>query len=159
MKKTIFITFLAAIMCQPCISGLKAGTNEKQQQNTVEALFAKFSKEKNITHVKIGGIIMKFANAFTDTKGVTGVEVFSFDECDRQVKDNLNAAIKKLKDSAYETLVSTTQDGEHTKVLVKIKEDFISEIIVITGGDDPAFVRIKGKIKPDDFESVVDNNK
>ena len=159
MKKTIFITFLAAIMCQPCISGLMAGTNETQQQNTVEELFAKFTKEKNITHVKIGGIIMKFANAFTDTKGVTGVEVFAFDECDRQVKDNLNAAIKKLKDSAYETLVSTTQDGEHTKVLVKIKEDFISEIIVITGGDDPAFVRIKGKIKPDDFQSVVENNK
>ena len=159
MKKIIFITLLAAIMCQPCFSGVMSGTNETQQQNTVEELFRKFSKEKNTTHVKIGGIIMRLANAFSDTKGVTGVEVFSFDECDRQVKDNLNAAIKKLKDSAYETLVSTTQDGVNTKILVKVKDNFISEIIIIVGGTDPAFVRIKGKIKPDDFQSIVENNK
>ena len=102
---------------------------------------------------------MTFARAFTDTKGVTGVEVFSFDECDSQVKSKLNAAIKNLKDSAYETLVSTTQDGENTKILVKIKDDYINEIVVITGGKDPAFVRVKGKIRPEDMQDVVKNNK
>ena len=155
MKKIIFITLAAALLCRPCFS-------EKHitlQQNTVDALFKNFATDKKVTHVKIGGFIMTLARTFTDTKGVTGVEVFSFEECDNQVKEKLNDAIKKLKDSSYETLVSTTQDGERTKVLVKIKDDYIHEIVVIAGGNDPALVRIKGKIKPDDIQSVVDNNK
>jgi len=155
MKKIIFITFAAAVLCQPCFS-------EKyitMQQNTVDALFSNFSKEKKVTHVKIGGFIMSLAKAFTDTKGVTGVEVFAFDECDLPVKEKLNNAIKNLKDSSYETIVSTTQDGERTKVLVKIKDDYIKEIVVIAGGNDPALVRIKGKIKPEDIQDVVENNK
>lgn len=159
MKRIIFFTVLTAILCQPCFSGAIAELNKTQQPYTVDALFANFSKEKNITHIRIGGLIMTFARAFTDTRGVTGVEVYSFDECDSQVKDKLNAAIKSLKDSAYDTLVSTMQDGENTKVLVKIKDNFINEIVVVTGGKDPAFVRIKGKIKPDDLQDVVNSNK
>jgi len=159
MKKIIFITLVAVIMCQPCFSEGISEMNKMQQRNTVDALFANFSKEKNITHIRIGGLIMTFARAFTDTKGVTGVEVFSFEDCDSQVKDKLNAAIRNLKDSSFETLVSTTQDGENTKILVKVKENFINEIVIVTGGKDPAFVRIKGKIKPDDFQDVVKDNK
>ena len=155
MKKIIFITFAAAVLCQPCFSENYIAL----QQNTVDALFSNFSKEKKVTHVKIGGLIMAFARAFTDTMGVTGVEVFSFDECDNQVKEKLNDAIKNLKDSTFETIVSTTQDGERTKVLVKIKDDYINEIIIIAGGNDPALVRIKGKIRPDDIQNVVANNK
>ena len=143
-------------MLQPCFSK----ENIIHQQNTVETLFRSFSKEKNITHVKIGGVMMKFANVFSDTKGVAGVvEVYSFEECTNEVKDKLNGAIKTLKDNAYETLISTTQNGENTKVLVKIKDDFINEIVIIAGGDHPALVRIKGKIKPEDIQSVVDSNK
>ena len=155
MKRGIFITLLAVALLQPCFSK----ENIVHQQNTVEALFNSFSKEKDITHVKIGGVIMKFANVFSDTKGVTGVEVYSFEECNEEVKGKLNRAIKTLKDNAYETLVSTTQNGENTKILVRIKENFIDEIVVIAGGNDPALVRIKGKIKPEDIQSVVDNNK
>ena len=159
MKKIILIACVGAMMCQPCFSKGVTEKYETHQQNSVDALFKNFAKEKNVTHVKVGGFIMALARAFTDTKGVAGVEVFAFDECDQTVKDKLNDAIKNLKDNAYETLVSTTQNGERTKILVRIKGDFINEIIVIAGGNDPAIVRIKGKIKPEDMQNVVNNNK
>ena len=155
MKKIIFITLATAVLFHPCFSE----NNNTLQQNTVDAMFNNFSKDKKVTHVKVGGFIMSLARTFTDTKGVTGVEVFSFEECDGQVKEKLNDAIKNLKDSSYETIVSTTQDGERTKVLIKIKDDYINEIVVIAGGSDPALVRIKGKIKLDDIQNVVANNK
>ena len=155
MKRSILITLLAVAMLQSCFSK----ENVIQQKNTVEALFSNFSKEKNITHVKIDGAIMSLANVFSDTKGVTSIDVYSFEECNNEVKNKLNSAIKTLKDSAYETIVSSNQNGENTKVLVKVKDDFINEIVVITSGNDPALVRIKGKIKPEDIQSVIDNNK
>ena len=153
MKKMIFIALLTTIMCQ---TGFATAPN---QQTTVDALFSNFSKEKNKTHVKLGGLIMRFANVFSDSKGVTNLEVFSFEDCDKSVRDNLNEAIKNLKDDTYETLVSTSENGERTKVLVRIKDDYINEIVVATGGDDPALIRIKGKIKPDDVDGVIKNKK
>ena len=159
MKKGIFVTLLVVVICQGCFSKQNISITDENNIKTVEQLFNNFSKEKNTIHVKVGGFAMSFARLFTDTKGVTGVEVYSFDECENSVKERFNDSIKNLKDNAYETLVSTSEKGERVKVLVKIKDDVINEIVVLAGGDDPALVRIKGKIKPDDIKSVIENNK
>ena len=159
MKKGIFIAILVVIISQNCFSKENSIQKDSNKKNSVEQLFNSFSKEKHITHVSLGGFTMSLAKLFTDTKGVSGVEVYAFDECESSVKERLNDAIKNLKDNSYETLVSSNENGERTKVLVKIKDDFINEIVVIAGGDDPALVRIKGKIKPDDVNSVIDKNK
>jgi hypothetical protein len=155
MRKIIVIA-LFAIICKNGFCTEKAegtGVNEKY---TVERLFNSFSKEKNAVHVKVSTSLFRI---FADTKGVTNIEVYSFDECNGKLKDNLNDAIKKLKDSAYETVISSNENGNVTKILLKIKEDIINEIIVVTGGDSPAMVRIKGKIKREDVEDVIKNNK
>ena len=159
MKKILLFAVVGAMMCQPCISKNIAEANKKAPQNTVAALFADFSKNKKVTHVKVGGFIMALAKVFGETMGVSGVEVFDFEECDQQLKDRLNDAIKNLKDNTYETLVSASEGGERTKILVKIKDDFISEIVIVAGGSEPALVRVTGKIKPDDIQNVVNNNK
>ena len=157
--KSIYIALFAAIICQSCFSKENSGKNEANKQNTVERLFSDFSKENNTTRVKIGGFTMSLVGVFADTKGVSGVEVYSLEECDAGVKNDFNTAIKNLKDNSYETLISTSENGERTKILVKIKDDFINEIVVIAGGNNPALVRIKGKIKPDDVNSVIENSK
>ena len=154
MKKSIFITLLMIFICQSSIYAKNAEVAQKEAKYTIEQLFKEFSKEKNVTRVKLGG----FAMSFADTKGVSGVEVYSFDECADNVKNNINTAIKNLDDSSYDTLVSTNEKGERTKVLVKIEKDFIKEIVVLTGGDDPALIKIKGKIKPEDVKKVVEYN-
>jgi hypothetical protein len=159
MKKGIFVTLMALIICQGCFSKESSSITKENKIKTVEQLFDNFSKEKNTIHVKVGGFAMSFARLFTDTKGVLGVEVYSFDECTSSVKERFNDAIKNVKDNAYETLVSVNEKGERVKVLVKIKDDIINEIVVLAGGDDPALVRIKGKIKPEDVKSVIENNK
>ena len=159
MKKSIFIVLLTLLVCQSsyCVKNEITIKNSKKQ--TIEQLFNEFSKEKNTTHIKIGGFLMSFAKVFTDTKGVSGVEVFSFDECSKSVITDFNEAVKNIEDKSYETLFSTNENGEKTKILIKIKDDLINEIVVIAGGDRPALVRIKGKIKPDEIKNVIEKNK
>ena len=159
MKKSIFVTLLAVIICQGCLGNGNSLRTDEKKIKTVEQLFNSFSQEKNAVHVKVGGFTMSLARLFTDTKGVSGVEVYSLDECENSVKEHFNDVIKNLKDNSYETLVSTSKDGERVKVLVKIKDDIITEIVVLAGGNDPALVKIKGKIKPEDVKSVIENNK
>ena len=159
MKKGIYIIMMAVIICQGCFSKECGEQNGSNNQYTVEQLFKTFSKEKNVNRVSLDGFLMSLARLFSDTKGVSGIEVYDFDECDKSVISNFNSAIENLKDSSYETLISTKEDGERTKVLVKIKDDYITELVVIEGGHDPTLVRIKGKIRPDDMNSVIEKNK
>jgi hypothetical protein len=155
MKKIIFITLFAITVCQSSFCREKRGKTEVCGENTVEQLFKDFAKKKNTTHLKIGSFAMFLINIFKDTKGVSNTEIFSFDECEKKVKDDFNEAIKNLKDKDYETVISTSENREITKVLLKIKDDYISEIVVICSGDDPAMIRIKGKIRQD----VIKKNK
>jgi hypothetical protein len=147
-KKTLFILLTCLLICPAMHS----------QQN-VNQLFSAFSKEKGVTRVGLGKFTMTLASLFTDVMGVNGIEVLSFDECNPSVKERLNAAIASLKDEQYETMISVNEEKERTKILVKLEDESIRELIVMTSGDTPALIRIKGKIKPSDIENVVNQNK
>jgi hypothetical protein len=146
--KKILLVLTALVLICPVMHG----------QKSVDELFNKFSKEKGTTHVNVGKITMTFASLFTDVMGVTGVEVWSFDECEQSVKDKITKAIASLKDEKYEPLVTVNDSKEHTKILIRVEDETIRELIILTTGDDPAMVRIKGKIKPSDLEKVMKNN-
>jgi len=148
--KKILLALLALILICPVM----------HSQKNVDQLFKEFSKENGVDHVSVGKFAMKIAGLFTDVMGVTGVEVFSFDKCTESVKNKLNRAIASMKDENYETVVSVNEENERTKVLIKLKDESIREIVVLTSGDEPAIIRIKGNIKPSDVENIVkENNK
>ena len=136
MKKYIAILILI-LFCQ-------AGYSQ-----SMDKLFNDFAKQKNVTHVTVGPFLMKISSLFTETMGVKSIEVLSFEECG-----------KKLKDPNYETMVNANEEGNRTKVMVRIDKDIIRELVILTtdGGDD-ALIRIKGKIKPSDIEKVINDHK
>ena len=147
-KKILFVLLALFLICPVMHS-----------QKSVNQLFKEFSKEKGVEYVNVGKTTMKFASLFTDVLGVTGVEMLSFDNCDQSVKNRLNKEISSLKDKDYETMISVNEEKERTKVLVKLKNETIKEIIVTVSGDDIALIRIKGNIKPSDIDKVIKDNK
>ncbi|MBC8603555.1 DUF4252 domain-containing protein [Parabacteroides acidifaciens] len=147
MKKYIAILILI-LFCQ-------AGYSQ-----SMDKLFNDFAKQDNVTRVTVGPFLMKISSMFTETMGVSSIEVLSFDECGSTVKENLRTAIKQLKDPNFETMVTSNEGGSRTKVMVRIDKEMIRELVILTtdGGDD-ALIRIKGKIKPSDIERVVNDHK
>ena len=139
MKKYIAILILI-LFCQ-------AGYSQ-----SMDKLFNDFAKQKNVTHVTVGPFLMKISSLFTETMGVKSIEVLSFEEC--------GSTVKNLKDPNYETMVNANEEGNRTKVMVRIDKDIIRELVILTtdGGDD-ALIRIKGKIKPSDIEKVINDHK
>ncbi|MDD4514722.1 DUF4252 domain-containing protein [Massilibacteroides sp.] len=124
-------------------------------QKNIDQLFKQFAKEKNVSTVSIGSISMKLAGLFTDVMGVDGIQVLSLDECADEVKSNFQSALKDLKDAGYETMVTANEDGNRTRVLVKMKDETIRELIVFISGNSNSLIRIKGNIKPSDIDSLV----
>jgi len=148
-RKKIVVVLLAFLLISPVMYG----------QKSVDRLFTEFSKEKGVTRVGIGKFVMTFASLFTDVMGVDGIEVLSFEDCSQSVKERLNREIASFKDAKYETMVSVNEETERTKILVRIDGESIRELIVMTSGNDPALIRIKGKIKPSDIDSVINQSK
>jgi len=147
MKKKLVAMLAFAFICQVGYS-----------QKNVKQLFDEFSKYENTTKVNIGKIAMTFAGFFQNTMGVDGIEVIALEDCAHNVKEQFNNAVRSLKDTSFDTLVNTSENGQRTKVLIQIKDDVIREIVVLTSGNDAAMVRIKGKIKKSDIEKVVNKN-
>jgi hypothetical protein len=158
MRKIIFITLFATIICQNSFCIEKREKIEVYEKNTVEQFIHRFTNEKSVTHLKISGFTMFFTKLFTNTKEVSGIEIFSFEECDKKIKDNFNEAIKNIKDKDYESVIHNSDNGKKTKVLLKIKDDYVHEIVIISGGDDPALIRIRGKMKQDSIKDVIKKN-
>jgi len=147
MKKRLIVTFVLAFVCQFGYS-----------QKDIKQLFNEYGKYENITKVNIGKITMAFASLFKNTMGVEGIEVISLDECAHDIKEQFKDAIRSLKDPSFDTLVNTSENGERTKVMIRIEDEEIQELVVLTSGNDATMVRIKGKIKKTDIEKLVNKN-
>ncbi|MDL2221514.1 DUF4252 domain-containing protein [Parabacteroides sp. OttesenSCG-928-N08] len=128
-------------------------------QYKVKDLFSEFARSSDSESIQIGKIGLTFAGLFTDTMGVEGLEVFSFDEAGEETKSRFIAAVKQLKDKDYETMISHNEEGGRTRVLVKIEKELIREMVIVTSGTSNALIRVKGKIKPEDIQRVVDNSR
>jgi hypothetical protein len=161
MRKTIFITLFATIICQNSFCTEKKEKIEVYEKNTVEQFINRFTNEKNVMHLKIDNFTMFFAKLFTDTKcaGISNIEIFSFKKCNKKIKDHFNESIKNFKNKDYESIIHSSNNGKRTKVLLKIKDDYVHEIIVISGGNDPALIHIKGKIKQNDIKNIIKKNR
>ena len=143
-KKIVFVLLALFLICPVAHS-----------QKNIEQLFKKFSNEKGVDHVNFGMLTMKLAGLFTNVKGISGIEVYRFDNCKQSVKKKLNKAIASLKDKDYETVVSVDKEKINTRILMKLKDDVIKELVILKSGDNPVMFTVKGNIKPADIEELI----
>lgn len=128
-------------------------------QKNMDQLFREFSSNEQVTKLNMGKFVLNCANLFTDVLGVEGIEILSFDNCGTEFREHFNEVIRNFKDSNYETMVQSNENGGRTKIMIQIKNDVIRELVVLTSGESPALVRIKGKIKKTDIDRIVNGKK
>lgn len=144
MKTKYLMLLILLVVCQSGFS-----------QKGVNQLFKEFTKSKDIKTVSFDGFTMSIANLFTDTMGVDGVDIYELNDCDSKTLEKFAKEVKQLKDSKYETMINSSEDTNRTKVLVKIEDEIIRELVVVTSGNNNALIRIKGYIKPSDIERIM----
>ena len=128
-------------------------------ENSVQEIFSRFSKMENATVVKLGTVPMALARLFTDTHGVKSLKVLELDECNEQTRQDFAKAIQELDTKKYEPLVSVNEKGEKVRILVNIEKDYIRELVILGCENTECYlVHLTGKIKPDDIQTVVNDN-
>ncbi len=156
MKK-IIATLALIIACQ----GIFA-------QN-IDTLFNQFKNKEGADYMNIPTLMLKFMRTFTKSnndksyrfiKGIKSVKVLDMEDCTQKVKAEFLKEVQKLKLNGYETLVQTKEDGEEVQLIAKMDEENINDLIIlITGKDDCGLTLMKGKIKKEDINVMMTDDK
>jgi len=152
MKKYVFCLILAL--------SLTSVTNAQDVNN----LLKRVSYADNVDHVKVGGFLMvlgKMLGGVGDmpvARGLSGVEVYDLSGCDSKFKQDLRDEFYRIKDgNGYETLMYAKDGDEGVRIMIKKdKKNLIREMIFLCmDKEDPAVIRLSGKIKETDIAELV----
>ena len=156
MKK-IILTLALGIICQSTFA------------INIDTLFAQFKDKEGADYMNIPSLVLKFMRTFTKSnndksyhflKGIKSIKVLDMEECPSEVKADFLKEAKKLNLNGYETLVQTKDKGEEVKLVAKMDEEAISELIIlISGKDDCGLTLLIGKIKKEDINVMITDDK
>ena len=102
----------------------------------------------------------KIDNLFKKTKELPNAEYYTEDFKKPQVKGVVDGvkAIEEVDFKPYETILTTSEDDEFVKILIKSTPKKIKEIVVISlYSDEINVVRCKGNLKSDMLEKSKTN--
>lgn len=151
MKKIIFTLVLM----------LTAATNLSAQ--TVDDIFNAFKDKPNVQFVNIPKALMSMASGAVEDnekkellKKMDSLRVLGI-EGDEDLAKQFLEKVQKLSKKGYEQMVNSNEDGEKAQILVKTKDDAITEMLVISiDGSECALVQICGNIRPEDVKKLQD---
>ena len=156
MKK-IIATLALIIACQATFA-----------QN-IDTLFSQFKDKEGADYMNIPTLMLKFMRTFTKSnndksyrfiKGIKSVKVLDMEDCTQEVKAEFLQKVQKLNLNGYETLVQTKEDGEEVQLIAKMDEENINDLIIlITGKDECGLTLMKGKIKKEDINVMMNEDK
>ena len=112
------------------------------------------SKRANAEKIKVNKPMMLMANAFTDTYGIVKMEALILDDCVQTMIDDFSTTIKKLSDPAFEQVISVNDKGEKVKVLMRIEEEAVKELVLFVVDEEIVMVRMYGDIRMEDIQDI-----
>lgn len=137
---------------------------------TVDEIISEFHAEKGVEYQNFSKLtttmLKPFIRGKVDSdverliKGISSVRILNLDDCDDGVRKRFANAVEGFDDKAFETLVSTSDEDDRTRILVKEEGKYIREVVVLTvDEDDGTLVHVKGKLKKKDLQRLINHNK
>ncbi len=119
-------------------------------------IFESLKKEPNAIKIKLGATAMFFARVFTDTYGVKSLEVVTLDECKEGYADDLTNTLDNNEFEDFERFVSVNEEGEDIRILTRLDDEYIREMVIFVLDSDVVAVRMAGKIDPSEVMKIRD---
>ena len=134
---------------------------------SVEALFRQYKSEKNVEYIHIPRFIMSMAKMLTKAeleeakalKAISSIRVLSLEECSPIVRQNFQKTLQTFHPSGYTPIIFSKEADETNYIYVKEKKGYIRERLILSADkQDGSIVHIKGRIKPEEVNTVVKQN-
>ena len=131
-------------------------------------LIEDYRYQKNAEYFHVTPLLMKMARTAMGPKAqsseegrlvrkIKSIRTLDLEECSADVKRRCSADVQKLEMNDYEPLVTSCDDGETVKIMMKAKGDVIRELVIICSDcNDCALVWLNCIVKKDEIQSRVD---
>lgn len=126
-------------------------------QKNMGRLYEEFSQVAEAGRIQIDLQTLKMFGFSTQACGIEHIDMFDFELCGPQVKERFADAAGKVKDAAYETLITAKNDHTLTRVMVRMKGEVIREVVILRTGQKNGMIRIRGAIQKRDAEKVIES--
>ena len=149
MKKTVFTIILMAVWAA------------NMAAQSVDDLFKEFKDKSNVEYIEIPKAMMSMASTFIKKedgsdviKRVNHITILNIENDPQLCQDFAQKAIS-LNRNGYETMVNSNEDKEKIRILVKTKNENITEMVVLNiEPNECSLIQIKGKLRPSDIEKL-----
>lgn len=148
MCKKVFVVLILSLNVFWCSS------------QTVSDLYSEFSKADKVEKVNLSYLVMTLLRPMMLSAELNGIrvkslQVLDLSGCSWDVKKTFSNMVFDLEDEIYETLVLVKDGDETVKVLAKSNGESIRELVVLTTGDDAAYIRLRGKFTIEDAHKIA----
>ena len=111
--------------------------------------------------LKLGRLFMdKDGTDFRFMKGINSVQVLDIEGCSSATQKELQQKVNELEQNGYETLIQTKEKGNVVKMFAKMNDDAINELIIFFNDNgECGLTQLKGKIKKDDINVMINEDK
>lgn len=151
MKNFIFLIAILVTVLLPVTTSAQ----------TSDDIFKEYSKADNAYCVNINSSMLRISKWLMGNdpetaiiKNMKSMRILDLDECSDSVKDKFSDSISALSSNGYEELIAVNDDGEEVKVLAKIKNDRIKQLL-IANSEDSMLVEINGNFTMDQISALV----
>lgn len=165
MKRVFTPIFLSLLLLSAAV--LPAGARN------VESLYERYAGKPGAESVSVGRFWINLAKlvvalqeetemsddetevALKTLSHISAVRVADLSGCSEKVIAQFAEDVERCELGGYEVLTEVHDDGDDARILVRKDGDAITEMVVISVGDDPAIVQIEGKITEEEAAKYI----
>ena len=122
----------------------------------------RFKSEPGAEYVGVPRFVMMMASVAGDmpeVRSVKSVQVLDMSDCSADAHSRLADELNGLADCGYDDFVRVRDNGESVRIIALSKNDYIKDMVIYCQGDgECAVVRLTGKIKPSEIDSLADRH-
>lgn len=143
---------------------LLAGFMQSLSAQSIERLFDTFKDANNVTYVNLPKSLIRFALKSTGDKEVANVlskldnvVILNLEDADTKVRQRFQKTVKNMRFDGYESLVTSNEGNEKTRILVKADDQKIVSVVIINTDDEEcSFIRVNGTLKYEELQTLTE---
>lgn len=126
-------------------------------------IYRQFCNRDNVEKVNLSPVAMIFLKPIMKNIPIEGlkiksIQILDLSSCNCDDKQDFTEKIINLDDSDYETIVRVNDGNENVRILARINGESIREVVILTTGDDAAFIRLRGKFSINEVEQLANRD-